>query len=461
MKLAFKKPISSRLSAIAGVTFVVVFLVIIINIYINKKNLALSGILNQLAFEIRLSQTMAKEVFLNNYQNSSNFDELNREIELFEEKFNALYYRHSATDFFWLDKKNAKKLFEDLRSQWQILSNSIQSYQIATASLHNNKKFLFQNNKKLLDMSDTIVKEMLQANLSQEEINTAGKQRMLSQRILYQLVVYSVNHDASVYQDFLKCFEKYNAVILSFYTRPTYKHNKSLYRAIVANYDFWQEYAMNIRQVIANQDAVFESLQRTNVYGTLLTQNLKKLYEIYEISSFKTEWVFNIFQYVAVTMVLLVIFGLFFTTFWVKKQIKNFVNYFKDMSANSTSSIQIDENTELAQAKRNIDDFIHRVQKTKESSLLAKQLGEQIHNEILEISSHIKAHLEEKNFSQEQKEEIQKQISMSEYIAIQSSDELINITRKLEKLSDSMDKSICIYNNCLLCKENNDKKPQS
>lgn len=457
MKLSFKRPISSRLSAIAVVAFVVVFLVIIINIYLNKRNLALSSILNQIAFETRLSQTMVKEVFLNNYQNSSNFDELNREIQTFEEKFNALYYRNGVYSFFWLDKKRAQMLFEDLRTQWQILNNSIDTYQIATTSLYKNKNFLFENNKKLLDMSDDVVKKMLKANFSQEEINIAGKQRMLSQRISYQLAVYNVSHDESIYKDFLKCFEKYNFVISSFYTHSSYKQNKPLYNAIKANYDFWQEYATNIRQVIANQNTLFNSLERTKQYGTLVTQNLKELYEIYEKASSKTEWIFNIFQYVAVIMVLSVILGLLFTAFWVKNQIKNFVNYFKELSINSTSNIQIDENTELAQAKRNINDFINRIQKTKESSLLAKQLSEQIHNEILDISTDIKEHLEEKNFSQEDREEIRKQIGMSEYIAIQSSDELINIARKLEKLSDSIEKSICIYTNCLLCKGKSDK----
>ncbi|PAF48549.1 hypothetical protein BKH46_01195 [Helicobacter sp. 12S02634-8] len=451
MKLAFKKPISSRLFAIATVTFVMVFLVIAINIYLNKKNLALTHILNQINAQIRLSQVMIKEVFLSSYAYKHSPNRIQSDVQSFDQKFNVLYYQNNLYDFFWLDKKEAQTTFDKLYFQWSVLASGINAYQIATHYLHKNRSFLSANNKKLLDLSDGIVKAMLKAQRSQQEIDTAGRQRMLSQRISYKMLVYAASQDRNAYEEFLEAFEAYNATIVAFYTHADYKKYPALYGAIKSNYNFWQEYATNIRQVIANQEVLFDSFVKINEYGTLVSKNLEILYGLYTEASKKIERTFNIFQYIAVVMISFVIFGLFFTIAWVKSQIKNFVNYFKDMRKNNISDIQIDANTELARARDEIDEFIERIQKTKGSALLAKQLGEQIHNEILEISADIKTHLQKKNFTPSEQEEIQKQIDMSEYIAIQSSDELISITRRLEKLKDSIDKSVDIYTNCLAC----------
>ncbi|PAF41670.1 type IV pili methyl-accepting chemotaxis transducer N-terminal domain-containing protein [Helicobacter sp. 11S03491-1] len=452
MKLAFKNPISSRLAAIAGTTFIVVFIVMTTNIYLNKENLALSGILNSFNQQIRLSQTILKETYLRNYKNSKDFNELNQEMKKFEEKFNALYYQDNIDSFFWLDKKNAKRLFDELHTQWQMFNSNIRSYQIAGANLFVAKKFLTAHNKKLLDLSDNIVKEMLKAKFSQAQINLAGKQRMLSQRMSYQLTVYTNTQEKEIYNEFFRSFEAYQSVILDFYTSPIYKTNQHLYNAIKQNYDFWQEYASYIHQVLTNQEVLNTSLDKINDYGGELIENLKNIYSIYDKAIIKTELIFHVFQYVAVAMILVVIFGLLFTAFWAKKQIKNFLEYSKELSIDNPPPIKIDEDTELAQASRNINDFIQRIKKTKENSLLAQKLGEQIHNEISNISTEIKAHMEEKDLSQEDKEKIYKEIGMSEYIAIQSGDELINITKKLEKLNDSIDKSIYIYTHCLNCK---------
>ncbi|PAF54268.1 hypothetical protein BKH42_01845 [Helicobacter sp. 13S00482-2] len=455
MKFAFKNPISSRLSTIVGITFVVVFFVMIFNIYLNRANISLTRVLNNLNIQVNLSQSIIKEVFLDNYRNTNDFEILNEKSSSLLKKFDTLFYQDKTYKIFWLDRVYIKKLLTQMQDELKIFNDNIRSYEISRKNLYKNRNFLYLNNQKLLDMSDEIVKKMLQRKVTQEEINQAGKQRMLTQKISYQLTLYTIKKEKSAYDEFLNAFEEYNSTILSFYTNSTYKSNKELYETIKMNYNFWQKYAFNIHEIIANQEILSDSLSGINHNGSLLAQNLKKLYEIYDRAAKQTEYVFNIFQYIAIAIVLVVIFGLIFTTIWTKKQIANFLKYSKDLNENNLSNIQLQEDTELAQASRNINDFIKRIQKTKQNSILAKKIGEQIHNEIMEINSDIKEHLDEKSFSKEDKEKIQKEMGMSEYIAIESSDELINITKKLEKLSDSIDKSIDIYTNCLTCKEKN------
>ncbi|MDO7253470.1 hypothetical protein [Helicobacter cappadocius] len=456
MNFTFKNPISSRLSAIVGITFVVVLIVMILNIYLNKANISLTRVLSNLSLQINLTQSITKDIFLGNYQNTNDFETLNQKSSDFEEKFNTLYYQDRTYKMFWLDEKYIKKILEQMQEQLQKFNSNVRTYEFARKNLYKNRNFLYSNNEKLLDISDDVVKKMIGAKISQEEINEAGKQRTLSQKIPYQLTLYTIKNQKDAYEEFLKSFEKYNSTILGFYTNPTYKGNKELLKAIKFNYDFWQKYAFNVREIIANHNILSDSLSEINDNGILLTQNLKKLYSIYDKTLSQTEYLFNIFQYIATMIVLFVIFGLIFTTIWTKKQITNFLKYSKNLNENSLINLPIREDTELAQASRNINDFISRIQKTKESSILAKKIGEQIHNDIMEINSDIKEYLDEKKFSQEDREKIRKEIGISEYIAIQSSDELINIAKKLDKLSDSIDKSIDIYTNCLTCKKNSE-----
>ncbi|MDR1460160.1 MAG: type IV pili methyl-accepting chemotaxis transducer N-terminal domain-containing protein [Campylobacteraceae bacterium] len=433
-------------------------------ILINKKGIADGYVINIAGRERMLSQKISKEVFILNSHDKTDFDELDKALKEFQAGLDSLKYgdnKYNSTP-----SKNEKivKQLELISDLWVVFRQSVLIFRASMMTLNNNKAFLDEHNKQMLTLSDNIVKSMVKHKLKGEDVDDSGRQRMLTQRMAYHLMRYTNKWDAQSYQDFYDSYNLYNETILRFYTDDKYKKHPKLLGEIEKTYKFWLEYSRHANAILANQQTVVNSLNKIIVQNQKLLNEMEKAVYMYEQDSIGTRTYLLKFQLIAI----LVLLFLAAYSASVIKQIKVVFNEFIQKSKrlastqkNSLNKEYINEimtmegENELSEISENISQFVKNMG-TYDSNRVV-ELSDNITEEITKITNDVIESLKILNISDEEKQKIVSEISLSEDIAIQTSEELIATSKLLNRLKKSLD-VIAKYYNIAQDSKDNDKK---
>lgn len=444
------KRIVKQLIIVGALTILCVGTVIFSTVLINQKGISDGHIINIAGKERMLSQKISKEVFLINSQERIDFKILDASVDEFEDKLNILRQGDPSLGIPATKNPKIEHQLATIHERWLEFKKRVRLFKQAIRALNHDKRFLDENNNLLLKLSDNIVKAMVQHNLSGEDIDDSGRQRMLTQRMAYHLMRYANKWDEGSYQDFYTSFKLYNETIERFYSNEKYRRYPDLFSEIEKTYALWSSYSKHIYSVLSNQDIVVDSLDYIARENPKLLEEIDAMVSFYSAESTGRRNYLERFQYYsALILCLLALYSL-----WVLRGIKGQFDQFIQKSK-ELASMKIDSNnfskdkaseiirmtgdSELGEVSKNLSIFFGRIDEVRQSSNRAKELSDRITQEIALITEEVATNIDKLGLSEEQKRQISAEIDLSEDIAIQSSEELIATSKLLERLRQSLD----------------------
>lgn len=285
-------------------------------------------------------------------------------------------------------------------------------------------------------------------------INIAGKERMLTQRISKNIFYLYHNNSQdtteldSATQEFI-----YNLNSLRDGNRLTgiRKAPTDKIAAQIAKIEvLWNSFYTNIQNfkklLIVREEAKNELIIKNTVntvYNTNnnLLQEVDNLVTMYTMhSESKTESI-KYFQYGFGIMIIILILYSLSQLKAMEKNAKKFFEYSQQLiqsDVDHLEPIQIEAETEIVQATDTLNCFINKVNSAMNYSAEAIEHSKNASLKLEEITDEFDKVLDQLNNSAE----ISKQLNKSEDMVIESTEDLINSTQKLQELKAELDKLI-------------------
>ncbi len=278
-------------------------------------------------------------------------------------------------------------------------------------------------------------------------VNIAGKQRMLTQKIsksvlyLYQ----TKKHDFSELDVAVNEFKfgvetlKNGSSLLSIAKAPTDEINAQIAKVEL----LWETFYQNIKvfkEANLNGDAkVMESS-----FSYIANSNNKLLDNVDMIVSLYTKHIedkttfIKYFQYFALGFIFLLISYAFLKLKTIEAHAQEFLDISKAMSSseiNEIKPLEVDGETEIVEAATNINCFIDKVNSAMSYSQSALDQSKMASDKLSELTNEFDEIITEMN-----DKTIISQLDKSEDIVIESSEELLKSTKKLQNLKEELDK---------------------
>jgi len=305
--------------------------------------------------------------------------------------------------------------------------------------------FVYEKNILLLNSSDNIVKEMVKNGVEGRYIDLSGRQRMLSQRMISQLLLYLNSSNPKYYSEFFVTYKLYDKTIKGFTLTPELTNIASLKNVIDKNRDFWNKYSIEVKDLIELQsqlNTITMYIENSNVALLNTADQAVSMYSVY------SETQRDLIEKIEYTLGLIALLIMLYSALLTKKIEKHFEN-FLDHSKTLTSIIpkmskdvavvnSCPHNNELSEANSHLKTFITSVDKMIVDAQKAIQSSEKITNELSNIGEVIDRDIEELDMDPKHKKDLISFVDNSEDIAIQSIEELKNSERLLQKLHDNL-----------------------
>lgn len=423
--------------------------VITSTVIINKKGITDGYIVNISGRERMLSQRISKEVFTINSQDKYDFTDLDIAINEFQNGLDILKFGDKRMSISSSSRKDIQEQLKKIDTIWLSFRENVRRFKTSIQTLHTDKDFLDENNKQMLMLSDNIVKAMVKEGLSGEDIDNSGRQRMLTQRMAYHLMRYANKWDSQSYEDFFSSFAIYNETILRFYMSPTYNKLPELKEQIKKTYDFWIVYSRHIYSILASQKNVVDALNNIAIQNNELLAEIETVVDMYAEASVQRRAYLAKFQYSSAIILFLILLYSISVIRSIKNTFDGFIQKSKELAEfqgdSELAKSKVDEivlmsgQSELSEVAKNLSTFVEKAKVVSKNSNRAKELSENITNEIALITDDVIKSVNSLEISDEEKEKIISEVSLSEDIAIQTSEELISTSKLLERLKKSLD----------------------
>ncbi|MDY0052728.1 MAG: type IV pili methyl-accepting chemotaxis transducer N-terminal domain-containing protein [Aliarcobacter sp.] len=287
-------------------------------------------------------------------------------------------------------------------------------------------------------------------------INIAGKQRMLTQKIAKNIFYLYHNNESQNELD--------EATIEFIYNLNSLKNGNDLIGVFSAPNDeianqiskveiLWNNFYSNInkfKEITIKRDLSNEDLLKNTVQSIYKTNNtllnevdiLVSMYTVYNEE--KTDYIRSI-QYSFTIIILLLIIYSFSQLKAMEANVKKFFEYSKKLADNPDNQIlepiKIEAEKEIEEATDTINCFINKINSAMTYSANAVEQSINASIKLEEITDEFNVIINELTNSAE----ISKQLDKSEGIVIQTQEELLKSTKKLQELKNQLD---ILLNSC-------------
>ncbi|MCH5323238.1 MAG: type IV pili methyl-accepting chemotaxis transducer N-terminal domain-containing protein [Helicobacter sp.] len=432
--------IVTRLVVIGILVIICISVMIFSVIWINQRGIKDGYIINIVGKQRMLTQKIVKEIFIINAQNSKNFQQLDSAVSEFEENLKTLRFGNETMGIKPSNNKTIIDRLDSINTEWIKFRGFVEDFKALSLETYEAKKFLFDNNQRFLELSNNITQAMLKENLSAKIIDEAGQQGMLTQKMLLAFLNYTNRWDDVFYREFKESYELYSRGIEEFYRNPNYQKNPQVMQNIHIAYDFWQKYTKETQSLFDKQKKLIGDLKNIASLNNEILSQIDWTVNLYSDISIHMRAYLEKFEYVAaVIMIFLALYAIKILS-GIHANFKDFTQKTKILAQrdkidkNLIKSFHIEGNDELSLAAQNLSIFLNKINITKETSNRAKELSLAIGEEIEQLIEEIKVKLEDSNITESKRKIIQKTISLSEDIAIQSSEQLMVAAQLLDKL---------------------------
>lgn len=278
-------------------------------------------------------------------------------------------------------------------------------------------------------------------------VNIAGKQRMLTQKIskniyfLFQTKINSFSEMDNAIEEFnynLKTLKDGNS-LLNISKAPSDEINSQLAKVEVLWHGF-EKNAKEFKFAILNND--IQKLNSILSYVTemnpSLLENVDKVVTLYtNYIEEKTRYI-KYFQYASFSFLIIFAFYAFIQLKQIESHAREFIEKYtslKDTDINELEPIMMESEKEFSVVNDSMNHFLNRVSSAMEYSNKALEQSKLASDKLLDLTNEFDDIISEI----ENKSEVMKQIDISEDIAIESSENLLKTTKKLNDLKNQLD----------------------
>ena len=441
--------ISSKIHFIGGMLSLIVITNIVLTIYLNKKQEGDSYIINIAGRQRMLSQKITKEIFYIKSSENFDFQNLNEDIEAFEKNLYILIEGNKKLGVYKPPNKDIKNKLDLVLALWKPFKEKILQLEKDIKGVKKDKEVMMNKFDDILKISDKVVKKMVKFKLPGYYIDLSGRQRMLSQRMGLYLVRYIDTFSQSYFYTYYEAMKIYDRTIQSFINDKIVKEKKELYESVSNNYEYWKKFKLYINNLIAKETKIDMNMTYIHNNNTKLLKTMDEAVWLYtDYSREKTNFIKN-FLYISGVLALFIIFFTYFTARALERHMENFVKRAKQLSTidpimqNTPLMVDMCGEDELKEASNHINKFADRVKNAFEHSSEALKRAEFAAKELQNIADNIEVALDE--LGVKERDNIGKNIDDTEDIAIESAENLIQVSKMIQKLKNNLSEIINSY----------------
>ena len=281
-------------------------------------------------------------------------------------------------------------------------------------------------------------------------INIVGKQRMLTQKISKNIFYLYQNNESNKELDeaIIEFIYNLNSLkngntLIGIFKAPTNDIINQILKVEALWNEFYKntnDFKKNLNKRNSSNELLLETIVRS-VYNTnnVLLNEVDVLVSMYTVyTEEKTDYIRYI-QYLFALIILILISYSFSQLKTMEANAKKFFEFSKQLTQNTDDKplepIQIEAEKEIVEATDTINCFINKINSAMVYSANAVEQSRNASIKLEEITDEFDIIINELTNSTE----ISKQLDRSEGIAIQTQEELINSTKKLQELKKELD----------------------
>ncbi|WP_200763966.1 type IV pili methyl-accepting chemotaxis transducer N-terminal domain-containing protein [Nitrosophilus alvini] len=443
------RKITSQIKFIGGALSFFIIAIIFSVIYINHKSKTDSVVINVSGKQRMLTQRISKEVFRLKTANDIDTKELDQSIEIFEKNLFDLLNGNEKRGIYKPPTQEIKEQLERVKSLWLPFRQKVYEFKDLILRIYDDKRYVIEKNSEILDISDEIVKAMTRAEVSGEYIDKAGRQRMLSQRMMYFLLLYLNEGEPKYYRIFYESLNLYDKTLNEFYNdMELLGKSTEIEELVKTNINLWKVYSRKAQELMETQSNINNIVSYVHQFNTVLLEGMDQAVSMYTIYSEQQRETLENIEYILGLIALVIMFYSSFLIRRIQKDFDEFLKHSKSLvkisgddasTYESESEKKLCEQTdELTQAATHLEKFIKKIDKMIVDAQNAIETSKKIAKEIGSVGEIIEKDIDKLNIDKDKKKKLDKYVDNTEDIAIQSLEELQNSTLLLQKLHENL-----------------------
>jgi len=437
--------ISAKVKLAGGLLSFVIIFIIALTVIMNQMSKKDSLIINIAGKERMLSQKMSKEIFFIVHRHENDFRELNSAVDLFENNLKDLLYGNSGKSIYPPQNDKIKSKLEDVMKIWLPFREEIEKLKGAIEEVRPDVEVLTQRTEKLLYLSDVVVKKMVDADLDGVHIDLSGRQRMLSQRMGLYVGRYIRTANAQDFMIFSDAAALYNMTMKNFLNDPQVQNAPAVNAIVKETNAYWEDFEQYLSKLMKIENDINKHMLYVHEKNVQLLNAMDEAVWLYTEHSEAKNDLFIKFQYIALMIGLVIILYTFVMSREIIEHLDGFVQKAKELASGDISHIKshsviLPENSEdeLKEASSHISLFVQKVNLAMMDSEEALRKAENAVSQLQELAEEVEDAIADMGIDEIERKKFDKNVNATEDIAIQSAENLIHVTKMLQKLKKSL-----------------------
>lgn len=437
--------ISAKMKLAGGLLSFVIVFIIALTVIMNQMSKKDSLIINIAGKERMLSQKMSKEIFFIIHRHENDFRELNTAVNMFENNLKDLLYGNSGKGIYAPQNEKIQAKLEEVMKLWTPFRGEIEKLKLSIEEVRPDIEVLTQRTEKLLYLSDVVVKKMVDANLDGVHIDDSGRQRMLSQRMGLYVGRYLRTANAQDFAMYADAKALYDKTMKSFLDDPQVKQAPQVRKIVEETNAYWEDFEKYLSKIIAVENNINKYMFYVHEKNVQLLNAMDEAVWLYTDHSEAKNDLFLKFQYMALIIGFVIILYAFVISKEIIEHLEGFVQKAKELASGdigyiASRGVVLPENSEdeLKEASTHISLFVQKVNLAMSESEEALKKAENAVSQLQDLAEEVEEAIADMGIDEAEKRKFDKNVNATEDIAIQSAENLIHVTKMLQKLKKSL-----------------------
>ncbi len=435
--------ISSKIKGIGLLLSLMIFSIIALTVSMNEKSKKDSLIINIAGKERMLTQKMSKELFFLRHRDGHDFRALDAAKNLFKNNLNDLRFGNKDRGIYGPQNSVIKKKLDEVATRWKPFEEEIERIKHGILSVKSEKEILSRRIENLLNMSDIIVKEMVKRDLQAIYIDLSGRQRMLTQRMGLSIERYLRTDNQEDFLLFSAAKTKYDETLRLFVNDSELKKDTELHALLKISLEKWEDFEKYILKLLEVEDSINQSIEYINQSNVKILDAMDEAVWLYTEHSERKNQLFLNFLYLAAALALVIILYAFTIARDIGKNINSFVEQARRLANTNDATagkVEIKEEmeAELQEASSYLQTYINKVSSAMNNSEDAVKRAERAIGELQALSEDIEGVIIDLKLDEATRRQLDQSVNQTEDIAIESSENLLHVTKMLKKLKENL-----------------------
>lgn len=437
--------IRAKLNIVGGLFTLMLVILVAVVIVMNNRQKKDAFVVNIAGYERMLSQKMSKEILYLHFKDSDDFRELDSAVNLFDYNLNNLINGNENKGIESTKNLHVKQKLKEVKSEWIAFKQEILKVKNGIKNINDDILTLKTKTEKLLRNSEEIVSLMVKANYPSKYIDLSGRQRMLSQRMWLFSNRYLKHGGEDSLIFFNEAKKAYDKTLSDFSNDEFIKKDENIYLQVSQTLAYWLEYKKFISKLLKEEHTINSSIEYIFQNNTKLLDTMDEAVSLYtQDSENKNNHFMNIIYIVSFIAILITIYA-YILTKDVILHVDDFVDKAKILASGDISTLERKDllfedakEEELNVASSHIIDYVNKVNKAMKHSNDTINKAESVADELQTLATDMEKAMQSLNIDESEKTKFNKKVSAAEDIAIESTENLIHVSKMLTKLQETL-----------------------